>query len=79
MKNALEYIISAIVDNPKEVVILQREENGNIVFEVTVAKDDMGKIIGKSGKVIKSIRNVMKIPAIKNGKKINITLTETPA
>lgn len=76
MKKALSYIISSIVDTPESIVIDEHEENGTINFTVQVAKEDMGKVIGKEGKVIRAIRNVMKIPAIKQGKRINITLTE---
>lgn len=78
MKKALDYIISNIVDEPKKVEITEEEKDGIINFTITVAKEDMGKVIGKNGKVIKAIRNVIKIPAIKQGKKIYITLAEEP-
>ena len=78
MKKALSYIVSAIVDDPKQVVITEEETDGVVNFTVTVAKEDMGKIIGKNGKVIKAIRNVVKIPAIKQEKKIYISLSENP-
>lgn len=78
MKKALSYIISSIVDDPKKVEISEEEADGVINFTVTVAKEDMGKIIGKNGKVIKAIRNAVKIPAIKQGKKIYISLLENP-
>ena len=76
MKKVLNYLVSSIVDNPDEVEITEAEENGVINYTVSVAKEDMGKIIGKNGKVIKSIRNVFKIPAIKEGKKIYVNLAE---
>lgn len=76
MKDALLYIVSCIVDNPDEVKIDQSEENGVINFSISVAKEDAGKVIGKEGKIIRAIRNIMKIPAIKLDKKINITLVE---
>lgn len=78
MKDTLQHIISAIVTNPDAVVIEESEAEGITTFTVTVAKEDMGKVIGKEGKVIRSIRNVMKIPAIKQNKRINISLTEIP-
>lgn len=78
MKKALSYIVSAITDDPKQVEITEEETDGVINFTVTVAKEDMGKIIGKNGKVIKAIRNVVKIPAIKLEKKIYISLSENP-
>lgn len=78
MKNALLYIVSSIVDNPKKVKIEEDEQDGIINFAVTVAKEDMGKVIGKEGKIIRAIRNLMKIPAIKQNKRINIALNESP-
>jgi predicted RNA-binding protein YlqC (UPF0109 family) len=78
MKKALSYIISSIVDEPEKVEITETENEGVTNFTVSVAKEDMGKIIGKGGKVIKSVRNVVKIPAIKQNKKIYISLSENP-
>lgn len=77
MKKALEYIISSIVESPNDVEITESEVDGIINFTIKVAASDMGRIIGKNGKVIRGIRNVIKIPAIKQNKKINITLSET--
>lgn len=76
MKDILQYIIKAIVDNPDKVDVAEEENEGVLNLNVTLAKEDMGKVIGKNGKVIKSIRNVMKIPAIKENKKIFINLSE---
>jgi uncharacterized protein len=76
MKKALEYIVSQIVDNPDKIEIKEQEDQGIINFSITVDPSDMGKIIGKNGKVIRAIRNVIKISAIKQNKKINIALTE---
>ncbi|HVF69838.1 MAG TPA: KH domain-containing protein [Xanthomonadales bacterium] len=78
MKDTLHYIVSAIVDDPDSVVIDEREVDGIKNYVVTVAKDDMGKVIGKEGKVIRSIRNIMKIKAMKTDVRINITLAEIP-
>lgn len=76
MKKALLYILSSIVENPEKVEVEEEEQNGIINFTIKVAKADMGKVIGKNGKVIRAIRNVIKINAIKQNKKINITLAE---
>ena len=78
MRDILSQIVASIVDNPDEVEVKEEEQDGVVNFNVTVAKEDMGKIIGKNGKVIRAIRTVMKIPAIKNNKKIFISLTEIP-
>ncbi|OGH39349.1 MAG: hypothetical protein A3B44_02195 [Candidatus Levybacteria bacterium RIFCSPLOWO2_01_FULL_38_21] len=77
MKTALSYIISSLVDSPDKVSITEEGDGELITFKVTVGKDDMGKVIGKNGKVIRAIRNVLKIPAIKQNKKINIVLEES--
>lgn len=79
MKKALEYIVSSIVDNPENVEIVEEDQNGVINFTIKVASEDMGKIIGKNGKIIRAIRNVIKIPAIKQNKKINVALFESPS
>ncbi len=76
MKDALHFLITSIVDNPDAVVIDETEQEGIISFIIHVAKEDMGKIIGKEGKVIRAIRNVMKIPAIKQHKKIHVSIAE---
>ncbi|MEK7502370.1 MAG: KH domain-containing protein [Patescibacteria group bacterium] len=77
MKTALSYIINSIVDSPDKVSIAEETEGDFVTFKVVVDKEDMGKVIGKNGKVIRAIRNVLKIPAIKQNKKINIVLEET--
>lgn len=77
MKKALDFIVSSIVENPKEVKITE-EGDDVITYTITVDKNDMGRIIGKNGKVIKAIRNVLKIPAIKQDKKIYVNLNEIP-
>lgn len=77
MKDTLHYIITSIVDNPDAVAIEERDEDGILNLIVTVAKEDMGKVIGKEGKVIRSIRNIMKIKAMKHNVRINISLSET--
>jgi hypothetical protein len=76
MKETLSYILLAIVDNPDAINIEESEQDDMTVFTVTVAKEDMGKVIGKEGKVIRSIRNIMKIRAMKENKRINIALSE---
>lgn len=76
MKQTLAFIVSSLVEKPEDVVVNEEEVEGIVNFTVSVAKEDMGKVIGKEGRVIRAIRNVMKIPAIKQGKRINISLTD---
>lgn len=76
MKDTLHFIITSIVDNPDAVSIEEREEEGILNLIITAAKEDMGKVIGKEGKVIRSIRNIMKIKAMKHNLRINVSLAE---
>ena len=78
MKDLLLYIVNSIVEKADEVKVDEVEEEGITNFTVTVAKDDMGRVIGKSGKVIRAIRNTMRIAAMKANKKIYINLSEIP-
>ena len=77
MKDTLHFIVSSIVDSPDAVVIDEHEEDGILNFTITVAPEDMGKVIGKEGKVIRSIRNSMKVKAMKHDTRIKISLAET--
>ncbi len=76
MKDILNYIVSSIVEKEDGVEISETEENGILNFVIKVDPTDMGRIIGKNGKVIKAIRNIMKIPAMKQNKKVFISLSE---
>ncbi len=76
MKDTLHFIIAAIVDNADAISIEEKDEDGMLHLIVTVAKEDMGMVIGKEGKVIRSVRNIMKIKAMKEGIRINISLAE---
>lgn len=76
MKKALSHIVSLLVDKPEEVEVEEKNEDEITYFNVSVAKEDMGKVIGKEGKIIRALRNVMKIPAIKQNQRINISLVE---
>lgn len=77
MKEILEYILKSIVDKEEEVEVLEDENQGIINLTVKVDPSEMGKVIGKEGKVIRAIRNVARIPAVIRGKKIYINLAES--
>lgn len=72
MKDILEIIILNLVDNKEAVEIKQVDGEKSIVFEVKVADGDMGKIIGKQGRLAKSIRTVIKAVAIKEQKRVSV-------
>lgn len=77
MKDILTYLIKGIVEKDDAVVITEEENQGIVNLTVAVDPSDMGRVIGKEGKVIKAIRNVMRIPAMKQNKKIYISLAES--
>ena len=72
MKEILETIIKNLVENKEEVSINEIEGTQAVVFEVKVAEGDIGKIIGKQGKIAKSIRTVMKAVAAKEHKRATV-------
>ncbi|MGN1298688.1 MAG: KH domain-containing protein [Candidatus Scatovivens sp.] len=72
MKQVLEIVIKNLVDNTEKVSITEKDNSKFISYEVKVAKEDMGKVIGKQGKMAKAIRTVMKSIATKENKKVNI-------
>ncbi len=76
MKEILELIITNLVDDKNAISIEEITEGNVITFKVSVSKDDMGKVIGKQGRVAKSIRTVMKSVSAKENKKVNIEFVD---
>ena len=74
MKALDEVITKALVDHPEEVVITEKNEGKAIVIEVKVADSDMGKVIGKQGRIAKAIRAVVKAAAAKEDKKVIVDI-----
>ena len=69
MKGLLEVIAKSLVDNPDEVVVTEKETEKGLVLELKVAPSDMGKVIGKQGRIAKAIRCVVKAAASREEKK----------
>ncbi len=74
MKQLLIDIVTPLVDNPDDIVVVERESGDMIILELTVAKTDTGKVIGKNGKIAKSIRSVMRAAATKENKRVIIDI-----
>ena len=72
MKDVLETIITTLVSKPENISINQIDGEQSVVFEIKVADDDMGKVIGKQGAIAKSIRTIMKAVAAKENKRVTI-------
>ena len=69
MRELVEYIARNLVDDPDAVKVMEREEENAYVLELSVAPDDMGKVIGKQGRIAKAIRTVVKAATSKASKK----------
>ena len=76
MKALVEVITKALVDHPEEVVITEKNEGKAIVIEVKVAESDMGKVIGKQGRIAKAIRAVVKAASSKEEKKVIVEIMQ---
>ncbi len=74
MKELVEVIAKSLVDHPEEVAVTETENDKAIVVELKVAADDMGKVIGKQGRVAKSIRTVVKAAASRDDKKVIVDI-----
>ena len=74
MKELVEVIAKALVENPDEVVVTEKEEGKNITVELHVAASDMGKVIGKQGRIAKAIRSVVKAAASRDKKNVDVEI-----
>ncbi len=74
MKELVEVIAKALVDNPDEVAVTEREDEKAVILELRVAQSDMGKVIGKQGRIAKAIRSVVKAAASKGDKKVIVDI-----
>ncbi|MCC8079261.1 MAG: KH domain-containing protein [Oscillospiraceae bacterium] len=76
MKELLTYIVQNLVDNPDGVSVTEREAGGETVFEVRVADGDMGKVIGRQGRIVKEIRILMRAVAQRKGKRVSVEIMD---
>ena len=77
MKDLVEIIARSLVEKPDEVTVTQREDDNAIVVELRVAQSDMGKVIGKQGRIAKAIRTVVKAASAKETKKVIVDIVDT--
>jgi predicted RNA-binding protein YlqC (UPF0109 family) len=76
MKEMLEMLVKSLVDNKDNVEITEKENGDDITLELRVDPSDMGKVIGKQGKIAKAIRVLMRAYATKVGKKVNVEIID---
>ncbi len=76
MKDLVEFIAKSLVDHPEEVTVNERQAGNTLVLELHVAPSDMGKVIGKQGKIAQAIRAVVKAAASKTDKKVVVDIKD---
>ena len=74
MKEIVEIIARALVDHPESVVVEEKDEDRMTVFELHVAQEDMGKVIGKQGRIAKAMRTVVKAAATRENKRVTVEI-----
>ena len=75
-KDLIEYLVKSLVDNKEAVLLTETEEDGKTVITVKVETADMGRVIGKDGRIIKSIREIVRAYSAKNGHKVVVNIEE---
>lgn len=76
MKELLTYIVQSLVDNPDKVVVDEKATERDTVFEVRVADGDMGKVIGRQGRIVRQIRVLMKAVGQRQGRKVSVEILD---
>jgi len=76
LKELLTYIAQNLVDNPDEVNVTERESDSETIFELRVNPTDMGKVIGRQGRIAKEIRALMRSVAVRQGKRISVDIVD---
>ncbi len=76
MKDTLLYILTHIVDHPDAIIIEEQHDQDRIIYFLTVSQEDMGKVIGKQGRIIRALRDIVKLMAAKDHLYVDIVLKE---
>jgi predicted RNA-binding protein YlqC (UPF0109 family) len=76
VKELLEFLARSLVDNPDEVRVEETETDDMVVLRLSVAKEDVGKVIGKQGRIARALRTVIKASAVKDGKQATVEIVD---
>lgn len=76
MKDLVEYIAKSLVDNPESVRVNEIDSSSAVILELQVADSDMGRVIGKGGRVVNAIRTVVQVAADKEGKRVTLEILD---
>jgi len=74
MKELIEYIVKAIVNNPDEVVVTEEQSEGGVLLKLQVNQEDMGRVIGKQGRVVQAMRTLLRVIAAKAGTRVELVV-----
>jgi uncharacterized protein len=76
MTELIEFLVKALVEDPSAVVVEEMEEDGDLVYEVTVAEGDLGRVIGKGGRVANAIRTIAKAAAVRIDRRVIVDILD---
>jgi predicted RNA-binding protein YlqC (UPF0109 family) len=76
MRDLVEFLARALVDDPRAVQVEEFEEDGDIVLEITVAEDDVGRVIGRGGRIANAIRTLAKAAAVREERRVIVDILE---
>jgi uncharacterized protein len=76
MRDLVEYLVRALVEDPEAVSVEELEENGDVVLEVTVADEDLGRVIGRGGRIANALRTLAKAAAARADKRVIVEILE---
>ena len=76
MKDLLEFLTKALVENPGAVEVEELDEDGDLVYDITVAEEDLGRVIGKGGRVANAIRSVAKAAAVRLDRRVIVDILD---
>jgi predicted RNA-binding protein YlqC (UPF0109 family) len=76
VKELLEFLARSLVDHPEQVKVEETETGGEVLLRLTVAKEDVGKVIGKQGRIARALRTVVKASAVKDGKQATVEIVD---
>lgn len=76
MTELLELLVKALVEDPEAVVVEELEEEGDLVYEISVADDDLGRVIGKNGRIVNAIRTIAKAAAVRLDRRVVVEVLD---
>jgi predicted RNA-binding protein YlqC (UPF0109 family) len=76
MTELLEFLVKALVEDPEAVVVEELEEDGDLIYEISVAEDDLGRVIGKGGRIANAIRTIAKAAAVRIDRRVIVDILD---